>query len=455
MKVIVLDVETTVQISYEYDDEENKKKKIKDGSPFHPDNKLVSCNWRKIEDGRIGPDEHSVYYHRDVNTPDKPDALQEALDWADVLVAHNAKFDVMWLLESGFKLPQTVYCTYIGEYIQARGTPVELSLESTAIRRNVTHKKANIIEEYTEQDIWFDQIPLPIVQEYADADVLSCAEIYLSQLKDWQQPDNQSLLNIVELMNDMLWFIVEIERNGVKVDLERLDSIDKEYEAEQRTLVKEMTELAQHVMGDTPFSLTSGVDISKILYSREVVDRELHKKVFNIGVDHRGKPLRPPYMTDTQFSNSVRTTTRKIYRTNAEQCYTCHGKGKTYKTKKDGNTYSRPFQCKACNGSGFLYIPTTTVAGFKLVPRGPDMASINGFVADKTVMDGLIAQATAKGNLDAVSFLTKKRRLNAINTYRNSFVKGIRRWVRVDGLLHAGFNQCITATGRLSSSNPQ
>lgn len=463
MKVLIVDIETTVQISQEIDEEENKKKKIKDGSPHNPDNKLVSANWRRLElsfnlDGSftytLGENNHSTFYHNDKPIPDSPEYLQEALTWADVFVAHNSKFDVMWLQESGFKLPSRVFCTYICEYILARGTPVELSLDETAKRREVTHKKADIISEYWDNDIGFEAMPLPIVQDYADADVLSCAEIYIEQLKDLTKPENLSLNNIVELMNDMLWFIVAIERNGVAIDLERLEEIDKQYEAEQKQLVKEMTELAQHVMGDTPFSLTSGVDISKILYSREVVDRELHKRTFNIGVDHRGKALRPPYMTDNQFSNAVRTTTRKIYRTVAEQCYTCHGKGKTYKIKKDGNAFAKPFTCKACGGSGFLYIPTQAIAGFKLIPRGPDMASINGFVADKTVMDGLIAQATSKGNLDAAAFLTKKRRLNAINTYRNSFVKGIRRWVRADGLLHPSFNQCITATGRLSSTNP-
>jgi DNA polymerase I len=44
--------------------------------------------------------------------------------------------------------------------------------------------------------------------------------------------------------------------------------------------------------------------------------------------------------------------------------------------------------------------------------------------------------------------------LNAVSTYLDSFVKGIQRWTRPDGLLHAQFNQTTTRTGRLSSSNP-
>lgn len=45
-------------------------------------------------------------------------------------------------------------------------------------------------------------------------------------------------------------------------------------------------------------------------------------------------------------------------------------------------------------------------------------------------------------------------RLNAVNTYLNSFVHGIKTWVREDGLLHANFNQTVARTGRLSSSGP-
>jgi DNA polymerase I-like protein with 3'-5' exonuclease and polymerase domains len=57
-------------------------------------------------------------------------------------------------------------------------------------------------------------------------------------------------------------------------------------------------------------------------------------------------------------------------------------------------------------------------------------------------------------NPEAKKFLESIIRLSAIDTYRSSFIEGIRKGIKSDGLLHANFNQCITATGRLSSSNP-
>jgi DNA polymerase I-like protein with 3'-5' exonuclease and polymerase domains len=461
VKVLVCDVETKAEIIKETDDS-GKIKKVVDNSPFNATNYLVSCNWRKIDfaiiDGKleytIGENNSSVFRHNDIESGAKPDELQAALDWADMMVAHNAKYDVMWLLESGFKLPAKIYCTLVGEYILARGTRVELSLEQTALRRKVTHKKADLTKAYWDDGIGFEAMPLPIVLEYAEADVLSCAETFICQQQDWLQLDNTSLVNIVELMNDMLLFIVEIERNGCSIDLERLDAIGLDYEKELVVIEKRMIEIASEVMGDTPINLRSNADISKIIYSREVVERDLHKHIFNIGIDSRGKKLHPPRMTDNQFVEAVRRTTRRVYKTDANHCEFCHGKGYIRKTKKDGTPFAKPTKCKICDGAGFLYLPNGHIAGLKLIPNGPASASINGFVCDKEDIDKLIIQAKAKGNAVAVEFLIKKKRLNAINTYLSSFVKGIKRWCRLDNILHAGFNQCVTKTGRLSSSNP-
>ena len=111
-------------------------------------------------------------------------------------------------------------------------------------------------------------------------------------------------------------------------------------------------------------------------------------------------------------------------------------------------------KCPACGGAGAYYKPTGKTAGLKLTPSDATFASINGFKTDKNTIQILIAQAQGKGNGTAVEFLTKISRLNAVAVYLDSFVKGIQTWTRPSGLLHTNFNQCVTATGRLSSSNP-
>ena len=55
---------------------------------------------------------------------------------------------------------------------------------------------------------------------------------------------------------------------------------------------------------------------------------------------------------------------------------------------------------------------------------------------------------------DAVDFLSKVRRLSAVDTYLSSFVDGIRTHVKSDGKLHVRLLQHRTATGRLSGADP-
>lgn len=441
--VLFLDLETTVK----------KNGDKTDNSPTNPDNRCVSAHFAK--DDVFGLQvQNLVFYHKERNQPDDPASLIEALEWADVLVAHNAKFDVFWLRSMGLPIPPKVWCTMIGEYIFARGQRQELSLKATAERRNVTRKKSDLVDELFKSGVGFEAMPLETVLEYAEADVVSCSEIYHAQKDDLLKDENKSLTTVFDLMFEMLMFLVEIESNGCKIDLEALNEVEAQFRAEKEELEQRLNEIVREVMGDTPINLNSGQDMTKVVYSRQVMDRELHRTEWNIGVNARGKPLPPPRMNQSQFARAVRKTTQKVYRTVAMCCQECKGVGKIRKLKKDGTPFKQMNKCPVCHGEGALYIPTSRVAGLKLNPSVPTDASINGFKTDKMTIKKLISQAEDKDNLVAIEFLRKISRLNAINTYLDSFVAGIQTWTRPNGLLHSTFNQTITATGRLSSTNP-
>ena len=442
--VLVLDLETTVQ--------DNNGKT--DNSPFNRANRAVGAWWLWVHLGRIGPCSKSVWHHNEKPLPDSRDELQNALDQAKLIVAHNAKFDIIWLLEMGFKISCPIFCTMIGEFIYARGQFFPLSLKETAIRRDVTRKKSDLVDEMFKEGIGFEAMPLDTVDEYAEADVISCAEIFIQQIEDLQQDENKGLAPVFLLMMDNMQFLVEIERNGIKIDLEALARVKEEFIQEREELTKRLNEIARGVLGDSPFNLSSGKDQCKIVYSREVIDRELHTRIFNIGVGRNNKPLPPPRMSKTEFSASVRATTRVVKKTMAECCPLCNGSGKQYKVTKKGVPYKKQPNCKTCDGGGAIYISTGQTAGLKLSPLGPKYASVHGFKVDKTTIKVLITQAEAKGRDLAVEYLTKLSRLNAVNTYINSFITGIETWVREDGILHANFNQTVARTARLSSSNP-
>ena len=445
--IIVLDLETTVQFGED---------KSKDNSPYNPKNKIVSSHWRMIEDGVLHDPQRAIFNHNEQHglNADSSEAMKQDISRAELMVCHNAKFDVSYLLESGFSIPKTVYCTMIGEYVFARGQRQELSLKATAERRDVTRKKSDLVDGLFKSGTGFEAMPLATVIEYADADVLSTAEIYLAQQKDLLKESNVGLLPTFTLMNEMLLFLVELERNGIAIDRDTLAEVKTQFVAEKLQIEKDLDFIVADVMGDTPVNLNSGVDMTAVVYSRRVNDRNYHKNAFNIGLNARGKPLPPPRMNASQFANTVRKSTRRVMRTIANHCDVCGGEGRLQKTKVNGDLYKNLSKCTHCDGRGYTLTETGQVAGLKLIPTQAADASINGFKTDKVTIAKLIAQAHAKDNLKAVEFLTKTSRLNAISTYLDSFVKNIQASTRADGLLHAQFNQCITRTGRLSSSQP-
>ena len=318
----------------------------------------------------------------------------------------------------------------------------------------ITQKKSDLVDELFKSGVGFEAMPLATVIEYAVADVRSCGEIFLDQTNDYAKEENASLVPIRDLSNEMLLTLVQMERNGIYINQNALADVKQEFTEEKAELEKRLQQIVEEVMGDTPINLNSGADMTQVVYSRRVKDRNIHRSVFNIGVGANGKPLRPPRMKLGEFQKAVRTTTEVVKRTIAVCCDTCRGSGTIQKFKVNGDPYKNRTKCPDCKGAGALYKPTGQTAGLKLSPKDASYASINGFKTDKETLQLLITEAHQKGSDIAVEFLTKISRLNAVSTYLDSFVQGIETYTRPTSFLHSNFNQCVTATGRLSSSNP-
>ena len=454
MKILVLDLEVTVKWI---------EGRI-DNSPKNPDNKCVMAQYGWLGETTVDEVHVDTWFHEECSVPDGIERLTDYLAEADVLVAHNAKFDCGWLLEMGFELPPLIYDTLIGEYLLAKGARIAISLKETAIRRRtMSFKKSDLVDEQFKQGIGFEKIPLADVIAYGIADVKTCGEIYLSQQIDLAKDENSSLLPVLKSMNETLLFLCEIEMNGVKIDQVALEEVKQKFLAEQIETQARCNEIVEEVMGDTPINLSSGRDRTKVIYSLDLINRDAHILTFNIGVNAAGKSLMPPKMTDREIKDSIRSNFNPMQKTQAVQCPDCQGVGsiQKYKVKNkrkngklfrvQGDPYKNRTKCKVCDGAGALYQPTGQVAGLQLEPKASSYASANGFKTDKLTLKSLISQAERKGNTLAVEFLTKVARLNAISTYLDSFIAGIERGTRENGLLHPNFNQCITATGRLSS----
>lgn len=454
LKIIVLDVETTGH---------KRENGDLDLTPYHPNNKLVSVGWAKIIDGQLQPTQYGFIQHKELEGTtffegcDALNSIEEFkkdLAWAEIVVAHNAKFDLAWLAEAEYKTDHLViHDTMIIEYVLNRGMKRELNLRALCEKYQVSAKLGSPLEKYPELDMY--SIPLKEVEEYGRADVKSCGELYLAICERCKENNYEGLYKTIQLSNEFCKVLIDIERQGIGIDINALNEVEKEFTTEYNDIKEYLYLKAKEVMGDTNVNFESPEQLSEVLYSRRVKPDKFDEwaRAFNIGVDERGKSLRRPRMSFKDFKQHIVNLTETVYRTKAAQCKDCEGKGYIRKTKKDGSPFKKTTKCNTCDNHGVIFHPTDIICGFKLQPQDNEYPSSNGFSTDKTTLYELLSQAQSKGNTEAEEFIRKCIRLGALGSYLSMYVKGVKAAV-INNVLHPNFNQCITRTGRLSCTRP-
>jgi len=263
----------------------------------------------------------------------------------------------------------------------------------------------------------------------------------------------KNLLPTLRLSLDMTDVLAKIEHAGIKINLETLDEIRNEYEHELTTIDKRLKELVSNVMGDTPINLNSADDRSMLFYSRKINNKETWARMFNIGHEMRGATkkvkMRKP-MAKTNFAAAIRNNTQIIRKTTGYQCSTCEGEGRLRFKLKSGQLGKANRLCKNCNATGVVYSQSKQVAGLRIVPRNTKDVAQAGFKTDKTTLESMLS--SLKG--EAKEFVELYVRYSALRTYLSTFVEGMENNVDTNDFIHPEFMQCVTATGRLSSRNP-
>ncbi len=403
--ITVLDAETSFQIV---------DGKV-DPLPFNPNNCLVS----------IGVNDEYYFFnhnHESFDIQSNHKAVQDILDKTTLLVGHNIKFDLVWLLESGFKYNGRLYDTMIGEYILLRGIRKPLSLKDICKRRSIS-QKSDAVDDYMKRKISFEDIPVNIIEEYGRQDVVSTRALFDAQMADFKKEGNKSLLKSAKMMNEFLPVLADMEINGIHIDLDAL----------------------------TPINPASTEQLSWLIYSRKVTDKKKWADMFNIGIDKfTKKKKRRPTLSKSRFRDMVVANTEVIKKTSATKCLHCNGTGQIRKFKVNGERYKNLSKCHECGGQGVIYLELNRTAGFNQFPIGVSEVAEGGFKTDRDTLRKLSMRA--KG--DMKEFVDLIIRYNAIDTYLNTFVNGIRDHVNTDSILHPKFMQCVTATARLSSRDP-
>ena len=397
--------------------------------PFETDNKLVMVGCLT--------DSGKEYLFRD-----NFDGVQELLDQATVLIGHNIVHDLLWLWECGLTYDGAVFDTMLGEYILQRGLKEALSLEACGNRYDLVTKKQDTMKDYFKNKVPIDEIPKEELSEYLSADLKATQELSDVIYKKLNTIEYSRLMNTVILTNRVAITLAKIYQTGFTVDMEKLDEVRDEFEKEKEDIEKRLNKQVHNLMGDTPINLNSPEQMSWVIYSRKPHDKSMWGNNFT------------PYMNDKEYKLNVKTNSSIIYRTEAEQCVKCNGTGNIRRLKKDGNPFAKPTKCINCNHTGYLFMPSKTVAGLKFNAPNSKWVSANGFTVNKTNLELLRGVARKNHMDDALNFLTDLQRLSALDTYLSSFIQGIKTYVKPDGKLHVRLLQHRTSTGRFSGADP-
>jgi len=426
---ITLDVENTV----------TKRDGKMHLDPFEPDNTLVMVGMLTDQGQCLTfPFDHADRPNQD----DYYERVQMMLDEATVLICHNAAHDLLWLWESGFKYDGPVFDTMLAEYVLQRGQKQPLSLEACAERYELDTKKQDTLKEYFAKGVSTRDIPYNELTEYLIADLEATQQLSDKQMLRLNRQEDAGLKGTVELTNQVAVCLSRIYQRGFAVDLNALDTVREEFEQERDDLERDLQAHVRRLMGDTPINLNSPEQLSLVVYSRKVTD----KQYWGNSID--------PYQSDNTFRGLMNELTERLYKTKATQCRECNGSGQVRKVKKDGTPFARTNKCTSCGGAGYHLVAGKELAGLKFKPPGPKWASANGFSTSKQNLETLEKAARVKGMTDAVDFLSKVRRLSAVDTYLSSFVDGIRMYTKQDGKLHVRLTQHMTSTGRFSGRDP-
>jgi len=412
-----------------------------DPSPFNPNNILVSVGIN---------DEYYFTNHSERIDEGCFHKIQKILDETKILVGHNIKFDLSWLLEAGFTYTGNVYDTMIAEYVLNRGVRKSLTLLMCCQRRKLDAKD-DAVKEYMDRGVSFENIPAEIVEQYGKIDVAITRQLFDSQMADLRTDKHKGLLKTIKVMNEFLIVLTDMERNGINVNLDDLKQVEKEYRAEFAYLKQKIDKIVYDKMGDTKINLGSPEQLSWLIYSKKPKDKHEWAKIFNTGVDKfTKKNKKRPKFSFSQFRTLVANNSEPIYKTIASKCLHCNGKGVIRKIKVDGTPYKKYSKCDECNGERFVYAKMAKLAGFNQRPRSVYDVSDSGFKTDRLTLNKIAGEAEGEFR----EFIDAILRHNAISTYLNTFVEGLQNFTNDNGLLHPKFMQAVTATGRLSSRDP-
>ena len=267
------------------------------GSALNPDNHIVLACWEVVTvvDGKehitpkyVWGDEYSLA------------ELEEDINNADFVVAHNAKFELQWLKRCGLELRDIlVFDTFLAEWVIAgnRGGQAgwELNLDDTAARYGLP-PKLSAAKLMLDAGIDTVDIPREYLLPYCFRDVQLTRLLFKKQMKVLNE---QCLLHLALTRNLCCAVLADLEFNGAELDPVR---VKQEYDKS----VEEFREVDALLN-----RFTKGVNLSSTKQLGEYLYGELG---FPVPKDHRGRPIltsKGAYKTDVKTLDKLKATTKE------------------------------------------------------------------------------------------------------------------------------------------------
>jgi DNA polymerase I-like protein with 3'-5' exonuclease and polymerase domains len=142
---------------------------------------LVSIGYKWLDEEQVFYD---CYYHEtEPPTHSAAEDFQTSLDYADVVVGQNIKFDLSWIRDCGFRYTGDIYDTMVAEYVLSKARRWPLGLAALAKKYDTVQKEKDLVEPFMAAGKTFFEIPWEIVKEYGIADVAATEQIALKQLE--------------------------------------------------------------------------------------------------------------------------------------------------------------------------------------------------------------------------------------------------------------------------------
>ena len=102
-----------------------------------------------------------------------------------------------------------------------------------------------------DRGVSFENIPADVVEEYGKIDVQITRRLFDSQMADFKLEKNKHLLMTAKMMNEFLVVLSDMERNGININIEDLNSVEREFRAEFDYLKQKIDKIVYKQMGDT------------------------------------------------------------------------------------------------------------------------------------------------------------------------------------------------------------